>query len=73
LGVKNNGVKLVPEYQFGNIVSMRNESLYSAESELIPVGCLEMLNLQAKPQNCFYRVVYKGDEVWKDKIDIKSY
>ena len=73
LGVKNNGVKLVPEYQFGNIVSMRNESLYSAESELIPVGCLEMLNLQAKPQNCFYKVVYEGDGIWKDKISIKSY
>jgi hypothetical protein len=73
LGIKNNGVKLVPEYQFGNIVNMRNESIYSAETELIPVGCIEMLNLKAKPQNCFYRVVYDGDGIWKEKIVKKTY
>ena len=64
LGIKNNGVKMVPEYQFGSIVSMRNESIYNAESELIPVGCLEMLNTQAKSLNCFYRVVYEGNQEW---------
>jgi hypothetical protein len=73
LGIKNNGVKLVPEYQFGSIVSMRNESIYSAESELIPVGCIEMLNIKAKSQNCFYRVVYEGDGIWKEKIFQKTY
>jgi len=70
LGVKTQGRKFVPEYQFGNSISMRLEALYNVESENLSIGCLDMPNKSAQGLNCFYRVLVKGAENWSFRTEL---
>jgi len=67
-----NGVKPIPEYQFGLTTNMARDAVINSEADLLPVYCLEMKNENAIGANCFYKLIMKGIYDWDSK-NIETY
>ena len=62
----------MPEFQFGFSTNMGRDSIINAENDLIPIGCIEMQNTEARPSNCFYKIANKSNYDWQSK-NIEKY
>ena len=69
---KHDGVRNMPEFQFGFSTNMGRDSIINAENDLIPIGCIKMQNTEARPSNCIYKIANKGNYYWQTK-NIEEY